>query len=234
MYSMDLFFSLREKNTNKLDNYDTIMDTCNYNNNIKKRKVYLWQETDPIEKSLNNILNKLSNKNYNQISKDIGRLFSVLSEKTFKTENIDIKKIIEIQQYICYTLISRAIIDNKYGKLYAQLCKKISTFSDGKVKSLIVKVCEHLFYCEIKQENNNPSLYKFFALLYLEGILSKKIIIYILNSLYIQEQYSHICDIIILLDKIEFNFYYSQMTELSNNKKLSNKIRFKIMDILEI
>lgn len=232
VYEMDFFFSFRDIVTEKLDNYDYIIKICNHNCNKNKRKVYSWQETDPIEKSLKNILNKLSDTNFEQIFNDIQRLFKVLSLETFQYDNVDKQKIYEIQYYICHTLISRAIIDTKYLNLYAKLCKKIISFDKGNLHDIIIKVCENLFYCEIK----NPSssyLFKFLALLYKEDILSKNIIIYILNTLYTLDFYDKLCDIISILDRNNFKFHFNQMVKLSQNKLLSNKIRFKIMDILE-
>lgn len=236
-YNMELFFSLRKHNEGKLDNYSEIVHICNNNSHVKtksksKRKVYSWQETDPIEKSLNNILNKLSDTNYEQVFTDIKKLFNVLSLDTFKNDNVGIEKIEKIQYYICHTLISRAIIDIKYLELYAKLCKTI--VNDHNLQNIIIKVCEHLFYHEIVKTESNTKLYKFLTFLYIESVLSKNIIVYILNTLNDLELYDKTCDIINLLDKDEFKFHYSKMVDLSKNKLLPNKIRFKIMDILDI
>lgn len=232
-YDISFFLSLRSKITEKLDNYEYIQKICNYNCIKNKRKVYSWQETDPIEKSLKNILNKLSDTNFQQIFTDIHRLFKVLSLETFQNENVNKEKIYEIQYYICHTLISRAIIDSKYLELYAKLCKNITLFDKDNLHNILIKVCESIFYYEIKK----PSLsyfFKFLALLYNEGVITKDIMIYILNTLYTLDIYDKLCDVITLLDKDEFKFHYNQMIKLSQNKLLSNKIRFKIMDILEI
>jgi hypothetical protein len=231
---MNLFFSLRDQHQSKLDDYNHIIKTCNQAHVKNKRKIYSWQETDPIEKSLNNILNKLSDTNHEQIFVDINKLFTVLSLDTFKDDDIDEERILKIHYYVCYTLISRAIIDIKYIELYAKLCKSIVNKHGEKLRDIIIKVSEHLFYHEIVKTNSLGKLFKFLAYMYTETVLSKEIMTYILDTLYTLESYDKICDIINLLDKDDFSFHYNLMIELSKNKLLPNKIRFKIMDILEI
>lgn len=229
-YSMEFFFSLRDTITDKLDNYSEIISVCsnNSNKNTKKRKVFLWQETDPIEKSLNNILNKLSDKNHSIIFDEVERLFKVLSQGSFHNQ----EKIKTIQKYICYTLLTRAIFDVKYLELYSKLCEYIISFNTD-ISPVIIKTCEHIFYCELKQ-STMPSLYKFYAWLHVNNVLSTGVITYIMNTLYTQEHYIEMCDMITILPKDTFEFHYNLLITLSKDPKLLKRIKFKIMDLLEL
>jgi hypothetical protein len=170
-----------------------------------------WAEHNPLEKTLNNILNKCTDINSVENTEDLKIILEFLS-------SID-KSSHRLVRYACMHIVQRALIDISFLKNYSVMCHKLNQHDH------FTFVLEWLFINNRKMSNN---FVLFLGYVTNEGILTNSILEYILNDFKNKEMYEEMCVLIgVTRNTIHIPF-------LQGLKGISNKLRFKIMDLTEL
>ncbi len=220
-------FTYRELFKDKLQNYDEIMQICEMvavKDKKKKKKTEriktVWQEDDPLTKSLNFIFNKLSVNNVDIIYNETSRLLKLM---------INYPKHIE---YVIHSIFLRGMKNEFSINLYVLLFKRLNKEHD--IHKILISISEYLFYSNFHDSNNLSKICDFVSYMYKETLLSKETIIYCLDMLLTHEKYFEFCQ---LLEKniIEFyDLYKVKLDALFIDHSVSNKVKFKINDIYDL
>lgn len=221
--------SFREKPTN----YDDIMQICEMvtvrtdshrrkkNGSRRRERVQaVWQEDDPLMKSLNFVFNKLSEGKLDMIVNETVRLLSLMQDYPEHTE------------YVIYDIFSRGIKTGYMIELYVKLFKRlVETYAN--VHTVLISICEYLFYSHFNDEKL-VIVCEFISYMYIEKLVSRDTMVYCFNILLSHEKYYEFCYI---LEKniIEFHsMYKEQLAAIFMDRNVSNKVKFKITDIYDL
>lgn len=208
-YTIEYFNSFRLKSITPCT-----IDFTKYSAFEKQTGKHMWAECNPLEKSIINILNKIANVYNKDVCIEMVRLIKFLH--TLKNNDITV--------YACMCMLSRALIDDKFLDSYATLCKEMN-YSTG-----IIKGCQYLFYKHLQTERLT-NFCIFAGKLYNNQVFSKNIINYIMDTLFSLEKYTEMCSLLMALKHV--NDFETHINTLRNLKNVPNKIRFKILDLLD-
>ncbi len=215
------FNELKDIIKDKLDNYEFIIRICNKITDTREIKMENKFEVHPLKKSIHNIINKISDKNINLSINNYKKLLNIF--------DINNPNEIIYFQYIIFTTLNKALMDKKINDIYIKLF--LNCFDD-KLKLIFIDTCEIFFYnIEKTTTITLLELCNFYNLLYQYKILNYEIINIMILKLFNEEKYLEVC---CFLKNNEFNFYIDKIKENFKEKKISNILRFKIMDVLNL
>lgn len=225
--------SNREYFLEKPENYEEILQICEMihikRNSFKKKKNIhkrrdriqaIWQEDDPLMKSLNFIFNKLSENNLDIIFDETIRLLSLMKDYP------------EHLSFVIYNIFNRGVKTGYLIELYVKLFKKIIQVIDN-IHPILISTCEYLFYTYFHDDKLN-TICTFVSNMYIEELITSETLIYCLDILLSQKKYYEFC---CLLERhiIEYhNNYQVKLDALFVDSSVSNKIKFKITDIYDL
>ncbi len=172
-----------------------------------------WSNCDPLEKTLLNILNKITIDYTDTIAVELSNLLKFL-----KTININLLK------YSVNCIIKRALVDKLFIKCYIKLITRIIEYG-GMDYITLTRVLEYQYY--LHHRNNNGSDDKT-CLMSLMSLLPLPVIIHIFNDQLIIKDYNSACDLIQSLDDNQLAF---ELLSLMNSDNYNMKIKFRLMDI---
>lgn len=225
-------FTHREEFKEKPANHDEIMQICEMvqvrrdngrrRKNVRRRDRVqaVWQEDDPLIKSLNFIYNKLSESNLDIIFKETVRLLSLMQDYPQHLE------------YVVHDIFVRGVKNSYLIGLYVQLFKKLVVVY-ANIHPLLISICEYLFYTHFNDEKLGV-ICNFVSQMYIEELVSRETIVYCFETLLVRQKYFEFC---CLLEKhiIEFyGMYKVKVDALYMDKTVTNKVKFKITDIYDL
>lgn len=214
------FIKLKDIIKDKLDNHEFIMNVCNKITDTREIKMENKYEVHPLKKSIYNIINKISDKNINLSINNYKKLLNIF--------DINNSNEIIYFQYIIYITLNKALMDKKIYDIYIKLF--LNCF-DNKLKLIFIDICEIFFYNIEKTTITLLEICNFYNLLYQYKILNYEIINSMILKLFDEEKYLEVCS---FFKNTEFNFYIDKIKEKFKEKKISNILRFKIMDVLNL
>lgn len=219
-------------------------------NNWLLNKKFTQDEEEKLYSQYRNILNKLSESNFNELAEE----FKTLQIK--REEHLS--KLVE-------TIFSKAILESKFSEVYAKLSKELSSYyiedGDKKVlfRELLISKCQEMFNHAITlppDKNAEESAFKFkeqvigfitfLGELYNQDLLANKIIhsCFLLLLTKASNSRSYIIDSICTLMKTVYpkfsNCCPKEMEQLISKLEalkssgISIKEKFAIMDVLDI
>lgn len=209
--------------------FNSFKDTCVtcdidfsiYGSTFEKPKgKHNWAESNPLEKSIINILNKIAATYNEDIGIEMVRLIQFLNE---------LPRGGNLAEYTCMCIMNRAVIDVKFLDSYATLITHMN-YNSG-----VLAVCEFLFYKYISGDDRRNNLDNYCILvskLYNNKVINKQVLDYIMNTLFTIGRYTEICSMLMSIDNVSSTFDH-HLVKLRNLTGISNKIRFKILDLLD-
>ncbi len=228
----DYIFQHRDSFTEKPSNYEEIVQICEMipvkdngrrrkqGNRRRDRVQAVWQEDDPLMKSLNFVFNKLSAGNLDIIFNETIRLLSLMLEYP------------EHLEYVIHDIFTRGIKTGYMIELYVRLFKRVVGVY-AKIQPILVKICEYLFYTHF-HDDKLVVVCEFVSQMYVEELVSKDTLLYCIDILLEKEKYFEFCS---LLEKhiIELqDLYKGKLDALFMSQGVSNKVKFKITDIYDL
>lgn len=215
-YTIEYFNSFKDK-----EYTSAIIDFTKYGSTFEKPKgKHNWAESNPLEKSIINILNKIAAVYNENIGIEMVRLIQFL--------NI-LPRGGCLAEYTCMSIMNRALIDVKFLDSYATLITQMN-YNTG-----VIRVCEYLFYKYISGDDKRNNLDNFCILmgkLYNNKVITKQILNYIMDTLFTIGRYTELCSLLMSIENVS-SVFHNYLTKLRNLNSISNKIRFKILDLLD-
>jgi hypothetical protein len=225
-------------------------DNLKLNSTKWYRKRFITYD-EKTKKKINNLLNKLTDKNYRDITKEVLRL--ELKSDTminYLVQNIIDKCLLESQYILKWSFLIRHIVFNNldkwtYNNIYIyqkflDICQKnLEELLKSDHHNNLIKLYDEDIDKFYKKKNHGCSLMLLLAELYKLKLLNSVTIESIIHELIIQddEYYKLELGIIIikhlLPNKLGTELYNNNVKILLNNPKLNKKIKFIILDIIE-
>lgn len=226
-------FMHRNQFTHKPENYEEIMQICEMipvkkdgyrkKRHINKRRDRIqavWQEDDPLTKSLNFIFNKLSESNFDTIVNETIRLLGLMQNYP------------EHLEFVIYDIFGRGVKTGYMIELYVKLFKKIIEVYDN-IHPILISITEYFFYSTF----HTPKLEvicEFVSNMYIEELLSKETLLYCLDLLLSQNKYYEFCSLVERHICELKDIYKVRLDALFMDHSVSNKVKFKITDIYDV
>ena len=270
-YSPDIIFKYKESNTltDELNEYllsikkcmESCTDSKDFKIKLKKYDIKLnsskWYRKrfmtndEKIKKTINSLLNKLTEKNYEEITNKILKL---------KIENF------ELLEYLCKNILEKCLLENEYLKNWCFLIKKLFcnnlnkwNYNNKHVYSIFLDLCQKKFekilnsdyhnrlvelynedidlFYKIKNRNCNllMLLAEFYNLKFLDADITKSIAKILMNDV---NKYYELELGILFSNNLKYNnlnnkLLESEILKLLELESLNKKIKFMIMDFSE-
>jgi hypothetical protein len=225
-------------------------DNLKLNSTKWYRKRFITYD-EKTKKNINNLLNKLTEKNYRNITKEILRLqLNSYAMVNYLIQNIIEKCLLESQYILKWSFLIKHIVFNNLDKwtynniyiyqMFLDICQKnleeiLKSDHHNSLKKLYDSDIDKFY----KKKNHGCSLMLLLAELYKLNLLNSKTIKSIIRELIIceDEYYKLELGIIIvnhlLPNKLGTELYKNNIEILLKNPKLNKKIKFMIFDIIE-
>ena len=271
IYTPEQIFNYKDTNklTSELEEYLTSIKKCmesctdskDFKIKLKKYEIKLssnkWYRKrfmthdEKIKKNINSLLNKLTDKNYQEITNLVLGL---------KLDNYN------LLEYLCKNIIEKCILEKQYIKNWSFLINKVFcnnlkkwNFNDTFIFKIFLELCQKKFekllglnyhskLCDLydkdidafyKMKNKYCNFILMLSELYLIGFISenkiKSIFSCFLNNTdnYYEVELAVIVTDHLKNDKLQKIFLDKYIKNLINYKNINKKIKFMIMDILE-
>jgi hypothetical protein len=206
-------FNLRLEYSNKPSNFQEYKTICLKQKRRFQRTMYSWQSINPIEKTLNGYLNKLTDANIHKSARMVSEYYNSFSKEIFDTTE---EKLEQLRFYICHVIFKKAKITNtNFNCIFEQLDSNI-----------VYKVCQVEFYNALETNGKIPTRL-FRTLLPLQYNQD------ILDTLQSLEKYNEMCEMLETIESTNQDYakYFIFLTSIMS--KVNNKLRFKIMNLLD-
>ena len=270
-YSPDIIFKYKECNklTDELNEYllsikkcmESCTDSKDFKIKLKKYDIKLnsskWYRKrfmtndEKVKKTINGLLNKLTDKNYEEVTNKILRL---------KIENYD------LLEYLCKNILEKCLLENEYLKNWCYLVKKLFcnnlnkwNYNDRHIYEIFLELCQKKFekvintdyhnklaelynedidlFYKIKNKNCNLLLLlaEFYNLKFLNIDISKSIAKKLMKdkSKYYELELGILFSNNLKLNNLNNKILESEILKLLDYESLNKKIKFMIMDISE-
>lgn len=270
-YSPDIIFKYKECNklTDELNEYllsikkcmESCTDSKDFKIKLKKYDIKLnsskWYRKrfmtndEKVKKTINGLLNKLTDKNYEEVTNKILKL---------KIENYD------LLEYLCKNILEKCLLENEYLKNWCYLVKKLFcnnlnkwNYNDRHIYEIFLELCQKKFekvinidyhnklaelynedidlFYKIKNKNCNLLLLlaEFYNLKFLNIDISKSIAKKLMKdkNKYYELELGILFSNNLKLNNLNNKILESEILKLLDYENLNKKIKFMIMDISE-
>lgn len=270
-YSPDIIFKYKECNklTDELNEYllsikkcmESCTDSKDFKIKLKKYDIKLnsskWYRKrfmtndEKIKKNINSLLNKLTEKNYEDVTNKILKL---------KIENF------ETIEYLCKNVLEKCLLENEYLKNWCFLIKKLFcnnlnkwNYNNKHIYNIFIDLCQKKFekilnidyhdklvelynqdidlFYKIKNKNCNlmTLLGEFYNLKFLDINISKSIVKILMKDKlkYYEIELGILFSNSLKLNNLNTKIMDSEVPKLLGYEDLNKKIKFMIMDIMD-
>lgn len=271
IYTPEEIFNYKDTNklTSELEDYlvsikkcmESCTDSKDFKIKLKKYEIKLssnkWYRKrfmthdEKIKKNINSLLNKLTDKNYKEITNSVLGL---------KLDNYN------LLEYLCKNIIEKCILEKQYIKNWSFLINNVFrnnlkkwNFNDTHIFKIFLDLCQkkfekflnldyHIKLCDLynkdidafyKMKNKYCNFILLVSELYLIGFINEEKIMSIFNCFLNNVDNYYDIELAIIItdhlknDKLQKIFLDKYIRDLINYKGINKKIKFMIMDIIE-